>query len=176
MTKKKYLHKHFFGFLIVFLVLQACEDKKEISSIDPISWESRQIAIPDNDSLASGETYLSIYSEIYSQTEHITHDLTATISMRNTSRKDTIYVERADYYATNGKLIRTYFDAPIFIAPLETIEIVIDETDRSGGTGANFVFDWQANLNATEPVFDAVMISTSGQQGLSFTTQGIRTK
>ena len=48
MTKKKYLHKHFFGFLIVFLVLQACEDKKEISSIDPISWESRQIAIPDN--------------------------------------------------------------------------------------------------------------------------------
>ena len=99
MTKKKYLHKHFFGFLIVFLVLQACEDKKEISSIDPISWESRQIAIPENDSLASGETYLSIYSEIYSQTEHITHDLTATISMRNTSREDTIYVERADYYA-----------------------------------------------------------------------------
>ena len=86
MTKIKYPYKHFFGLLIVFLALQSCEDKKEISSIDPISWESRQIDIPQNDSLASGETYLSIYSEIYSQTEHITHDLTATISMRNTSR------------------------------------------------------------------------------------------
>ncbi|WP_051201316.1 DUF3124 domain-containing protein [Christiangramia portivictoriae] len=176
MIRKIHTIKLLSGMVFLLLMLQSCEEQKQISSIDPVNWQSRQVKISQQDSLTSGETYLSIYSEIYSQTEHITHDLTATISMRNTSRRDTIYVEKAEYYATDGKLIRTYFDAPIYIAPLETIEIVIDETDRSGGTGANFIFDWKADLAATEPVFDAVMISTSGQQGLSFTTQGIRTK
>jgi len=176
MKHKIAMAKNFQVILLILMVLQSCENRKEFSSLDPINWESRQITIPTSDSLASGETYLSIYSEIYSQTEHITHDLTATISMRNTSRQDSVYVERADYFSTSGELIRTYFDTPIFIAPLETIEIVIDETDRTGGTGANFLFNWKANLSTTEPIFDAVMISTSGQQGLSFTTKGIRTR
>lgn len=163
-------------FIMVSLLLCSCEEEKQLSSIDPVNWESRAITIPAKDSLDSGETYLSIYSSIYSQTEHTTHNLTATVSIRNTSRKDTIYVESAEYYNTAGSLIRTYFDKPIYILPLETIEIVIDERDMEGGSGANFIFDWQADLNATEPIFDAVMISTSGQQGLSFTTQGVRIK
>ena len=156
--------------------LVSCEEEKELSSVDPVNWESRAVTIPAKDSLDSGETYLSVYSSIYSQTEHTTHNLTATVSIRNTSRKDTIYVESAEYYDTAGSLIRTYFDKPIYIIPLETIEIVIDERDMEGGSGANFIFDWQADLNSTEPIFDAVMISTSGQQGLSFTTKGVRIK
>ena len=166
----------YLNLLLVALLLVSCEEEKELSSIDPVNWESREITIPVKDSLDSGETYLSIYSSIYSQTEHTTHNLTATVSIRNTSRKDTIYVESAEYYNTAGSLIRTYIKNPIYIVPLETIEIVIDERDVEGGSGANFIFDWQADLNSTEPIFDAVMISTSGQQGLSFTTRGVRIK
>ncbi|MFN3176951.1 MAG: DUF3124 domain-containing protein [Phaeodactylibacter xiamenensis] len=132
------------------------------------------IEIPNPDSLASGTTYLSVYSQIYSQTEHRTHDLTATISLRNVNRKDTVYIEEAVYYDTHGTPIRNYFARPIFIAPMETVEIVIDEIDREGGTGANFLFDWRTPLTGNAPLFEAVMISTSGQQGLSFTTQGVR--
>ena len=51
---------------------------------------------------------------------------------------------------------------------------MIDEVDKEGGTGANFLFEWKLNKKANEPFFEAVMISTSGQQGLSFTTQGRR--
>jgi len=57
---------------------------------------------------------------------------------------------------------------------METVEIVIDEKDQEGGTGANFLFDWSIKPNSHEPYFEGVMISTSGQQGLSFTTEGKR--
>ncbi len=163
-----------FGLLMMALSLVACQEEQEISFIHPVNWEGRTVANLSSDSLEMGTTYLSVYSQIYSDTEHRTHDLTATISMRNTSVKDTIYVSRAAYFDTHGELIRTYFDKPIFLSPMETVEIVIDERDKEGGTGANFIFDWQKDATAHEPLFEAVMISTSGSQGLSFSTQGKR--
>lgn len=96
--------------------------------------------------------------------------------MRNTSLKDTVYIDKAEYFDTKGTPIRIYFEQTIFIAPMETVEIVIDEIDREGGTGANFLFDWKIKPASSEPLFEGVMISTSGQQGLSFTTQGQRVK
>ena len=57
---------------------------------------------------------------------------------------------------------------------METLDIVIDEDDVSGGTGSNFIFDWQTPKDCPEPIFEAVMSSTVGSQGLSFTTQAKR--
>ncbi len=81
---------------------------------------------------------------------------------------------KADYYNTHGDLIRSYIKKPVYVKPMETIEVVIGQEDKEGGTGANFLFDWATTETAHAPVFEAVMISTSGQQGLSFTTQGIK--
>lgn len=159
--------------MLSWTLLMSCEPKPEYSSIDPVNWSTRTATPSINDSLRTGSTYLSVYSEIYSLTEHRTHNLTATISMRNTNRQDTVFIRRADYYNTEGTLLRTYFDNTIFLAPMETVEIVIDEIDDSGGTGANFLFDWTVAKGVRPPLFEGVMISTSGQQGLSFTTQGI---
>jgi hypothetical protein len=89
---------------------------------------------------------------------------------------DTVYIDKAMYFDTRGRSIRTYFDRTIFIAPMETVEIVIAERDKEGGTGANFLFNWKIKPTSSEPLFESVMISTSGQQGLSFTTQGKRIK
>ncbi|MCB0641652.1 MAG: DUF3124 domain-containing protein, partial [Phaeodactylibacter sp.] len=77
-------------------------------------------------------------------------------------------------YNTSGDLIRTYFQQPIFLKPMETVEIVIDEKDKEGGTGANFLFEWSIKPGLVEPIFEGVMISTLGSQGLSFTTEGLR--
>lgn len=158
--------------LLFTWLLVSCEPQPEYSSIDPVNWSSRTATLPTIDSLRNGSTYLSVYSEIYSLTEHRTHNLTATISMRNTNRQDTVFIRRADYYNTEGTLLRTYFDNTIFLGPMETVEIVIDEIDDSGGTGANFLFAWTVTPGVRPPLFEGVMISTSGQQGLSFTTQG----
>ena len=160
----------------LFFVLFSCEDQKEISSYDPVNWSERSADISASDSLEKGTSYLSVYSEIYSQTEHRTHNLTSTVSMRNVDNQDTIFIKNAEYFNTHGEPIRIYFDNPIYIAPLETVEIVVDETDMAGGTGANFIFEWARKKSAPEPLFEAVMISTSGQQGLSFTSRGVRIK
>ena len=166
--------KNIWYFIFFSMFLLACEQPKELSSINPVNWEKRTLKKQVSDSLISGASYLSVYSEIYSETEHATIDLTATISLRNVNKKDTIFISKAAYYNTHGELIRSYFNKPIYIAPLETVEIVIDQHDEEGGTGANFLFDWKIKPNTHAPFFEAVMISTYGQQGLSFTTQGIK--
>lgn len=154
------------------LLLLACNKPKEISSMNPVNWEKRRAILHEKDSLIEGSSYLPVYSEIYSITQERTHDLVVTVSMRNISSEDSIYILRADYFDTSGNLIRTYFDQPIFVKPMETVEIVIDQEDKTGGTGANFIFDWATQNENLVPFFEAVMISTSGQQGISFTTRG----
>src|SRR5680860_779506 len=149
---------------IAAFAFMACDNPKEISSFDSVKWKKRMVGI----------TYLSIYSQIYSLTEHKTHNLTAMVSLRNTSPYDTIYLLKADYFDTKGHLVRTYFDKAIYLSPLETVEIVIEEADVKGGTGSNFIFDWKIPKSASEPLFEGIMNSTTGQQGISFMTEGKR--
>ena len=161
---------------ILALFLSSCaEEQENKSSIDPVNLANRKISLNPVDSLNNGTTYLSVYSQIYSLSEHKTHDLTSTISLRNTDLKDSVFIKKATYYNTQGKLIQTYIAHPIFLKPMETIEIVINERDEQGGTGANFIFEWATKDSNSEPLFEGVMISTSGQQGLSFTTRGVKT-
>lgn len=162
--------------LIVCIGIISCEEEEKLSSLDPVIWKNRAANISPKDSLEKGETYLSIYSQIYSVNESKRHNLTAVASLRNTSLTDTIYMTKATYYDSHGKAVRTYFDFPIYLAPMETVEIVIDEIDVEGGTGSNFIFDWQKAKSTTEPLFEGVMTSVMGQQGLSLITQGKRLK
>lgn len=165
--------KLFIGIPLLAVLFFACDPSTKTKENSDVNWDSRVInRIPD--SLSSGSTYLSVYSEIYSRTDKVSHGLTATVSLRNTDRKDTLFLERVDYFGTNGALIKSHLEKPIYLGPMETIEIIIDEEDKQGGSGANFMFDWKISTKATEPIFECVMISTVSQQGLSFTTQGKR--
>lgn len=160
--------------LFALFIVLGCQESREISSINPVNWQKRTIDITGQSNLITGSSYLSVYSEIYERSERLTYELTVTVSMRNISSSDSVFILNAEYYDTKGALIRSYFDKPIFIKPLETVEIVIDEDDNHGGTGANFIFEWATRNTNTEPLFEAVMLSTSGQQGISFTTQGVK--
>ena len=162
--------------IICIATVFACTKKNEISSINPENWSKRTANLNNKDSLEFGKTYLSIYSQIYSISEHKTHNLTAMVSLRNTSDLDSIYILKAEYYDTHGVSVRKYVNQPIYLAPMETTEIIIDETDVTGGTGSNFIFEWKIPKGCSEPLFEGIMNSTMGQQGLSFTTQGIRIK
>lgn len=159
--------------VLIFLIFN-CEKKNGNDTLNSENWSKRKINYVLNDSLEYGKSYLSIYSEIYSFTDSKKISLTSMISLRNTSDLDSIYLLKAEYFDTDGKSIRKYFDYPIFIAPLETTEIIIGEKDITGGTGSNFIFEWKKAKNTAEPLFEAVMTSTKSQQGLSFTTQAKR--
>jgi len=159
--------------LIACALIGSCELKRDMSSVNPTNWDKRAANISQLNNHESGKTFLSVYSQIYSRSEHKTHDLTVTVSMRNPNPTDTVYIEKAEYFDNHGISVRTYFDKPIYLAPMETAEIIIDERDKAGGTGANFLFNWKIKETSNTPFFEAIMISTSGQQGISFTTQGI---
>jgi hypothetical protein len=169
------MKKYHLLILLIALVI-GCNEEKEVSSINPENWSKRAAKLEVKDSLSYGKSYLSIYSQIYSFSQSKTYDLTAMASLRNTSDLDTIYILKATYYDTSGKFVRQYFSHPIFLAPMETAEIIIDEVDVSGGTGSNFIFEWKIPKNCPEPLFEGIMNSTIGQQGLSFTTKAVRIK
>ncbi|MFV0591409.1 MAG: DUF3124 domain-containing protein [Draconibacterium sp.] len=159
-----------FAFLLLFA---GCEQKKA-SKPQEFKSTDREVLLPLPDSLEYGKTYLPVYSHIYHVHEHRTYDLTVTVSIRNVSLADTVYILHGDYYNTKGDKIREYFKKPVFVRPMETIEIVIAEDDIEGGSGANFVFDWAASNKKNPPLFEAVMISTYGEQGVSFLSRGVR--
>lgn len=165
--------KQILSLLCVMVLVSSCEDQNGTSEPHQENFQKRTVDLTSKPMLEVGKSYLSVYSQIYSHSEHKTHNLTVTASIRNINFKDTIYITKAEYFDTHANPIHTYFSKPVYIAPLETIEIVIDENDLKGGTGANFIFDWKIKPNSTEPFFEGVMISTYSK-GLSFTTQGKR--
>ena len=159
---------------LALLIMIGCEEQTDSSEINTENWLKRKIDISQKDSLEYGKSYLSVYSQIYSFSQHEKYNLTGMISLRNTSDVDTIYLLKTEYFDTQGALLRTYFDTPIYLAPMETTEIIIDQMDVAGGTGSNFMFEWKIPLDCPEPLFEGVMISMQGTQGLSFTTQAKR--
>ena len=160
--------------VLVLFGLIACQPNSNEDEFEKVNWNQRAASFSDIDSLETGKSYLSIYSQIYSLSQHKKYNLTVMVSLRNTSETDTIYISKAKYFDTHGKLVKTYVAKPVYISPMETLEIVINEADISGGTGSNFIFDWKTPKVCPEPIFEAVMSSTVGSQGLSFTTEAKR--
>lgn len=119
------------------------------------------------------KVYVPIYSDIYYVDSHHTFSLTATLSIRNTSFNDSIYVFSIDYYSSSGKKVRQFNESTLLIKPMESVEFVVENKDNTGGVGANFVVDWGARKGSQPPYIQGIMIGTTGQQGISFTTEGI---
>ncbi len=164
--------KHLFVLICVALLVFSCQDHQTSDKSESLTWINRPIQEADTLNLYHGKTYLPVYSHIYHRENNATINLTVTVSIRNTSLKDTIYIQKADYYNTLGHKIRAYVKSTTYICPMETVEIIIAEEDSEGGSGGNFIFEWLIKNNCNTPLTEAVMISTSGQQGLSFCIRG----
>lgn len=162
------------SFLFV-LFLISCGSDKAVQEPEKINWSEREADMVDVDSsMIHGTTYLSVYSQIYSQSEHNVRDLTVTVSMRNPDSENKVFLKKINSYNTEGHLVKNYIEKPVYILPMETLELVIEESDDDFGTGGNFLFDWTVAKNTNEPIFESIMISTAGQQGISFVTTGKR--
>ena len=159
--------------LSAFLVF-SCAEQKDQKETESVNKEERRATINPADSLSYGKSYLPVYSQIYHHKVQETVDLTITVSLKNISPTDPIYIIKADLYDTSGDPVREFLEYPVFLNPLETVEVVIEELDEQGGTGGNFIFEWAAKDKKNPPLFEAVMISTLGQQGISFTSRAVR--
>lgn len=161
-----------YSIVILFAFFTACSQKNVNKESKHHS--SYHFSKTDKSSVAQSElVYIPIYSDIYYVDAKHTFSLTATLSIRNTSFKDSIYVFSIDYYNSQGEKVRRYNESTLLIKPMESVEFVVENKDDTGGVGANFVVDWGGKLNVQKPYFQGIMIGTMGQQGISFTTEGI---
>lgn len=117
--------------------------------------------------------YVPVYSHVYHGDREQPLMLTAILSIRNTDPTHPITLVLADYYDTDGRLIKKYVTQPITLKPLGSTRFVIKESDTKGGSGANFLVRWKAEAEVNEPILEGVMIGATGQQGISFTSRGI---
>ena len=121
----------------------------------------------------TGQTvYVPIYSHIYSGDREYPFLLAATLSIRNTDPDQPITVTEIDYYDSDGKLLKKHLQKHLTLNPMASTRIVIKESDKSGGSGANFIVKWESKNRVTEPVIESIMIGTQTQQGISFTSRG----
>ncbi len=88
------------------------------------------------------------------------------------SLEHSITLSAATYFDTSGRRLTEFVPKTISLGPLQTRQFVIPQDEQSGGSGANFVVKWGAARPVPSPVVEALMISTTGQQGISFTTPG----
>lgn len=116
--------------------------------------------------------YVPIYSDIYLDEQTQKSLLAATLSIRNTSFTDSLFISKIDYFNTEGDLVRSYIDGPISLTPMASVNYVIEKKDDTGGAGANFIVELSARNKSVKPLIQAVMIGESGNKGFSFSTDG----
>jgi hypothetical protein len=144
-----------------------------------IAWGVLSAAAPepaasaDAVSLSNGQTlYVPGYSHIYSGDQERPVLLAVTVSIRNTDPVRPIVVNAVDYYDSDGKRVKKYIDSPVALGPMASIRYVVPESDKAGGSGANFVVRWKSSQPVNPPIVETIMISTRMQQGISFTSRG----
>lgn len=115
--------------------------------------------------------YVPAYSHVYHE-DGKPHLLTITLSVRNTSDENDMVVRSVRYFDTKGKEVKSYLKKPLKLGPLGTTEILVSRDDATGGSGANFLVDWVSANPISDPIIEAVMIDTAGQQGISFARSG----
>ena len=162
-----------YSFLVINFLIASCSIKQDERNVAAINWGSRTIEL--SDSLTEGRSYLPVFRQLYLQEDKLNHPLNITISIRNPSKSDSIFLNKIYYLNKEGQLIRSYLNKTVFLKPLETIDFGVSDNSPKLGTGASFVFNWSVRNPINQPHIEAVKIMTAGQQGISFTSKAIIT-
>jgi hypothetical protein len=128
--------------------------------------------------VTTGQT---IYVPSYSHIPHGNFDkrgkpdrmlLSTLLSIRNTDHERPMTLVSAKYYDTDGKLIREYAPKPVEIAPMATIQYMVENKDDTGGSGAKFLVVWKSASPISAPLVETVNAYFFGTQSMAFTATG----
>ena len=129
------------------------------------------------DELSTGQTlYLPVYSKIWHgdriEGQHpVDRLVSALVSVRKTSLKTPIKIISARYYNTDGKLLKEYLDKPVVVNAMGTLELFVERKESDGGSGANFILQWDSAVPTNPPVVEAIHADIrTGQQAFVFIT------
>lgn len=123
--------------------------------------------------LAKGQTvYVPAYSHVLFGDKPQPFNLASTLVVHNIDTKEPITVSSADYHDSSGKLVRKLLASPVTLRPMASTHFFIQESDTTGGLGANFLVRWQADKEVNAPIIEAILIGTKFGQGISFVSPG----
>ena len=160
------------GVLLGLCVLAGCEAPGRTPETTPAAPDTTVRTTAPADAVVGETIYVPVYSHIFHQDGTRELDLTATLSIRNTDPERGLTITAVGYYDSAGRLVRTYVEQPIPLGPLGSEAFVVEEQDRTGGVGANFLVEWIAEAAVSAPIVEAVMISTAQAQGVSLVSRG----
>jgi hypothetical protein len=119
---------------------------------DPASSEIRKVK--------NQTVYVPAYSHIYHGDREAPFYLTVTLSIRNTDPAHPITIVSVDYFDTDGKLLKSYQKGEVKLSPVGSRHYVVQESDKSGGFGANFIIRWRSDTRVNEPIIVSVLGTT----------------
>lgn len=160
--------------LLVALFLGSCTEpdpNKNESGKDELKSLEINEPLTEKDIIYNKDFYVPIYSDVYINALNQKSLLAATLSIRNTSYQDSLFVNKIEYFNTHGDLVREYIKKPISLKPMATVNYVIEKEDDLGGSGANFIVGISARSNAIKPMIQAIMIGENTNKGFAFTTE-----
>jgi Protein of unknown function (DUF3124) len=170
------LYPHFY-LAITFIFLASCtsaeNSPKPQLNTNQVNPSQKVVTLDKNFKIAIGQTiYVPIYSYIYHADKKDVLNLAATLSIRNTDLNKPMIITSVRYYDSSGKLLQQYLKQAIQLEPLASKDFFVQRSDISGGLGANFIVEWVAQTEISEPIVEAIMIATEFQQGVSFISPG----
>jgi hypothetical protein len=115
--------------------------------------------------------YLPVYSNIPYFEENRSFNLNAFVAVHNTDLSHKLTITRVLFFDNDGNLVSNYLTKDVILQPLGATNFFVPERDKSG-TGANFIVEWVAETNISEPLIESVMIGLTGGQGVSFSSVG----
>lgn len=172
--------KHWFlASLSIFTFLISCE--RPDPNLDRQGEDELKALEVDHDIETEAQNYqdvvyVPIYSDIYATQQEQKFLLAATLSIRNTSENDSLFVSRIDYFDTGGNLVRSYLDNLIGLPPMASVNYVVDKNDDTGGPGANFIVELSSRNKAAKPLIQAIMVGYGGNKAFTFSTDGYSIK
>lgn len=117
--------------------------------------------------------YVPVYAEIlYNYNADLYQPLLTTLSIRNTSMRNSLYVRTVDYYNTEGNKLKSFITRPIILRPLQSVEFPVTYKDEGGG-GANFIVEWGSTFPAVNPLIQSVSVGVVNRLDFSWVTNGV---
>jgi hypothetical protein len=160
------------GLLALAVVLSGCDAEEGVSWTEPRDYVSQFDARQQPIDARHGQTlYVPVYSNILVGEGARPTEMAATLAIRNTDGEHEIFITSVRYYDTRGALIETYLDGTYGLGPMASASIFLNVSDTRGGMGANFVVEWAAESEVSDPVVETIMVGASGTKGFSFTSQ-----
>jgi hypothetical protein len=95
------------------------------------------------------------------------------VSIHNTDLEKPIRLLAARYFATDGKFLRNFVPSPRLLKPMETVEFLVERRDVVGGSGANFVIQWDAATPVSPPLVQALHVELQTNRAIVFTTDAV---